>query len=142
MPLKLDPMEDPVLNLTPMVDVVLNLVMFFLVTTHFSKEEQEQQYPIELPKVTAAQPLTGLPDEIVVNVAADGTMYLGKEQRTPEILEEELRAAVKRYADQEVMIRGEADGPYQHVMTVLNICHRAGVTNLRLANRALTGASP
>lgn len=142
MPLKLDPMEDPVLNLTPMVDVVLNLVMFFLVTTHFSKEEQEQQFPIELPKVTAAQPLTGLPDEIVVNVSADGTIYLGKEQRTSEVLEEELRAAVIRYAEQEVMIRGEADGPYQHVMTVLNICHRAGITNLRLANRALTGASP
>ena len=142
MPLKLEPMEDPALNLTPMVDVVLNLVMFFLVTPHFSKAEQEQQYPIELPKVTAAQPLTGLPDEIVVNVSRDGTIYLGKQQRTADALEQELKAAVTRYKDQEVMIRGEADGPYQHVMTVLNICHRAGITNLRLANRALSGASP
>jgi len=142
MPLKLEPMEDPALNLTPMVDVVMNLVMFFLVTTHFSKAEQEQQYPVELPKVTAAQPLTGLPDEIVVNVSGDGTIYLGKQQRTADALEQELRAAVTRYKEQEVMIRGEADGPYQHVMTVLNICHRAGITNLRLANRAVTGASP
>lgn len=142
MPLKLDPMEDPALNLTPMVDVVLNLVMFFLVTTHFSKAEVEQQYPIELPKVTAAQPLTGLPDEIVVNVSQDGSIYLGKERRTPEALEQELRTAVERYAEQEVMIRGQADGPYQHVMTVLNICHRAGVTNLRLANRAISGEAP
>jgi biopolymer transport protein ExbD len=142
MPLKLEPLEDPALNLTPMVDVILNLVMFFLVTTQFSKGHQEQQYPIELPKVTAAQPLTGLPDEIIVNVSQDGTIYLGKQQQTPEALEQELRAAVTRYKDQEVMIRGEADGPYQHVMTVLNICHRAGITNLRLANRTLTGGSP
>jgi biopolymer transport protein ExbD len=142
MPLKLEPMEDPALNLTPMVDVVLNLVMFFLVTTHFSKAEQEQQYPIELPKVTAAQPLTGLPDEIVVNVARDGSIYLGKQQRTPDALELELKAAVARYKDQEVMIRGDADGAFQHVMTVMNICHRAGITNLRLANRLLGGESP
>jgi biopolymer transport protein ExbD len=80
MPLKLEPLEDPALNLTPMVDVILNLVMFFLVTTQFSKGHQEQQYPIELPKVTAAQPLTGLPDEIIVNVSQDGTIYLGKQQ--------------------------------------------------------------
>jgi biopolymer transport protein ExbD len=94
--------------------------MFFLVTTHFSKAEQEQQYPIELPKVTAAQPLTGLPDEIVVNVARDGSIYLGKQQRTPDALELELKAAVARYKDQEVMIRGDADGAFQHVMTVMN----------------------
>lgn len=142
MPLKLDPMEDPALNLTPMVDVVLNLVMFFLVTTHFSKAEEEQHYPIELPKVTSAQPLTGLPDELVINVTEEGRLYLGREERTAEELEQELRAAVGRYAEQAVIIRGEADGPYQHVMTVLNICHRAGITNLRLANRALTGSAP
>lgn len=142
MPLKLEPMEDPALNLTPMVDVVLNLVMFFLVTTHFSKAEQEQQYPIELPKVTSAQPLTGLPDEVVVNVTGDGKLYLGKEERSADELEQDLRAAVGRYAEQAVMIRGEADGPYQHVMTALNVCHRAGITNLRLANRALTGSTP
>lgn len=142
MPLKLDPMEDPALNLTPMLDVVLNLVMFFLVTTHFSQAEEEQQYPIELPKVTSAQPLTGLPDELVVNIDGEGRFYLGKTERSPEALEAELRAAAGRYADQAVMVRGEADGPYQHVMTVLNICHRAGITNLRLANRALSGAAP
>ena len=142
MPLKLDPMEDPALNLTPMVDVVLNLVMFFLVTTHFSKASEEQQFPIELPTVTAAQPLTGLPDELVINVTRDGTFYLGQEERTEDSLEQALRTAVARYADQEVMIRGEADGPYQHVMTVLNICNRAGITNLRLANRAVSGAAP
>jgi biopolymer transport protein ExbD len=142
MPLKLEPMEDPALNLTPMVDVVLNLVMFFLVTTHFSKAEQEQQYPVELPRVTAAQPLTGVPDELVINVARDGSMYLGKQPRTADELEIELRAAVARYAEQSVLIRGEAEGPYQHVMTALNICQRAGATNLRLANRVTSGASP
>jgi biopolymer transport protein ExbD len=69
-------------------------------------------------------------------------MYLGKQPRTADDLETELRAAVARYAEQSVLIRGEAEGPYQHVMTALNICQRAGATNLRLANRVTSGASP
>lgn len=142
MPLKLDPMEDPALNLTPMVDVVLNLVMFFLVTTHFSKAEEQQQFPVELPRVTSAQPLTGLPDELVINIARDGSMYLGQQPRTEEELTVELRAAAARYSEQSVLIRGDADGLYQPVMTVLNICHEAGLKNLRLANRVTSGASP
>lgn len=142
MPLKLEPIEEPALNLTPMIDVVLNLVMFFLVTTHFSKTEEERQYPIELPRVTTAQPLTGFPDELVINVTQDGSLYLGQQPRSPAELEQDLQAAVARYAEQGVLIRGAADGPYQHVMTVLNLCHRAGVTNLRLANRVETGAMP
>ena len=91
---------------------------------------------------TAAQPLTGLADELAINIDGEGRFYVGKLERSPEALEQELRAAANRYADQSVIIRGEADGPYQHVMTVLNICHRAGITNLRLANRALTGTTP
>lgn len=142
MPLKLDPMEDPALNLTPMLDVVLNLVMFFLVTTHFSHAEEEQQFPIELPKVTAAQPLTGLPDELVINIDREGRFYLGDVERSPEALEEELRAAAGRYADRSVVIRGDGDGLYQPVMTAMNICDRAGISKLRLANRALTGTTP
>mgnify|MGYP002624319898 CR=1 len=133
MPLKLEPMEEPSLNLTPMIDVVLQLVIFFLVGTEFIKTER--QYEVDLPEVTEAQPLMSLPDELVVNVSRDGRFFLGERGVSPEELEGELRAAGQRYTDQSVVIRADAAGPYQHVMTVLNICHRAGISNIQLANR-------
>jgi biopolymer transport protein ExbD len=133
MPLKLDPIEEPALNLTPMIDVVLNLVIFFLVTTQIAKDER--QYEVELPKVTEARPLTALPDAITVNVGSDGALYLGREPRTPDELERELRTAAERYPEQAVVIRGDANGLYQHVMSVLNICHRANISNVQLANQ-------
>ncbi|MCA9079282.1 MAG: biopolymer transporter ExbD, partial [Planctomycetaceae bacterium] len=71
MPLKTQAMEEPALNLTPMIDIVLLLVIFFLVGTQFT--QAERQYEIDLPTVSDAQPLTALPDEIVVNVGRDGT---------------------------------------------------------------------
>lgn len=141
MPLKLPEPEEPVLNLTPMVDVVLQLVIFFMVGTSFVERDRkrEHQYEVALPTVTEAQPLTALPDELVVNVARDGQLFLGREPRTAGELEGELQAAVARYQDQAVVVRGDGEGPYQHVMTVLNLCKRAGVANVQLANRLEAG---
>ncbi|MBX3440130.1 MAG: biopolymer transporter ExbD, partial [Planctomycetaceae bacterium] len=76
MPLKTQQPEEPALNLTPMIDIVLLLVIFFMVGTQFT--EAERQYQIDLPAVSVAQPLTALPDEIVVNVAKDGSVQVKK----------------------------------------------------------------
>lgn len=133
MPLKTQQIDEPALNLTPMIDIVLLLVIFFMVGTQFA--QHESQYEIELPKVTEAQPLTALPDEIVVSITRDGTLYLGGQSRTLDEVERDLSAARERFPQQVVIIRGDADGPYQHVMTVLNICKRARITNVQLANR-------
>ena len=67
MPLRTDSLEEPQLNLTPMIDIVFLLIIFFMVGTRFS--ENEQQYEIELPKASAVEPMTSRPDAIVINVA-------------------------------------------------------------------------
>lgn len=133
MPIKTPDLEEPQLILTPMVDIVMLIMIFFMVSTEFRRIEN--QYEIKLPKVMEAQPLTALPDELVVNVQSDGTIRLGAEQKTLDELEVELTAARQRYADQVVVIRGDGEGPYQHVMTILNICKRARINNIQLANR-------
>lgn len=137
MPLKTQQIEEPALNLTPMIDIVLLLVIFFMVGTQFA--QYESQYEIDLPRVTEAQPLTSLPDELVVSVAEDGTLYIGGESKSITEIEETLKTARDRYADQVVIIRGDAHGPYQHVMTVLSLCKRARISNVQLANRLEEG---
>lgn len=139
MPLKLEQIEEPGLNLTPMIDIVLLLVIFFMVGTEFT--QAERQYEIELPRVADAQPLTNLPDEIVVNITRNGEFFLGREPRSLEDLESELRTAAARYGDQAVIIRADGGGPYQHVMTVLSICQRANISNVQLANRVDSGGA-
>ena len=133
MPLKLQDLEEPTLNLTPMIDIVLLLVIFFMVGTQFT--EAERQYDISLPTVTEARPLTSAPDELVVNVSGSGDVFLGERQVTYEVLEEQLNAARARYAGQAVVIRGDREIAYQTVMTLLNICQKSGITNIQLANR-------
>lgn len=133
MPLKTDTIEEPTLNLTPMIDIVFLLIIFFMVGTQFA--QMERQYDIQLPTVSAAQPLTSLPDEIVINVRRTGEIIVRTQQLTLGELRQMLREAKRNYEDQAVVIRGEGDGQYQHVVNVLSICHEENISAISLAHR-------
>lgn len=139
MPLKVEAPEEPSMNMTPMIDVVLLLVIFFMVGTQFS--ESESEFDIDLPTVAAAQPLTGGPDSLTVNVLRDGSYRLGERAVSLGELERELRAAQARFAQQAVVVRGDGQGLYQPVMSVLDLCRRARIVNVQLANRIDEGLS-
>jgi len=133
MPLKIDTVEEPDINLTPMIDIVFLLIIFFMVGTKFT--EMERQYDVKLPTVSDAQPLSNLPDEMILNVKSDGGIVLNDEQLTLDELQGKLELAKQNYADQAVLIRGDASGPYQHVMDVLAVCNRSKISFVSLANR-------
>ena len=134
MPLKnIELVDEPHLNLTPMIDIVFLLIVFFMVGTQFT--DTEQHYDIQLPTVSDAEPLTSRPDELVINVLSDGTILLEGKTQSLEDLEARLRSAQQNYADQEVIVRGDASGQYQHIMDVLAACHGAHITHISLANR-------
>lgn len=134
MPLKVaDPNSEPTLNLTPMIDIVFLLIIFFMVGTQFTK--QELHFDVQVPSVSDAPPLTNRPDEIVVNVSADGSVSILDELMTLAVLEQRLTDAVENYSDQSVVVRGSGPDPYQNVMDVLAACHRARVDHISLASR-------
>lgn len=125
MPLKTEAPDDPGINLTPMVDVVFLLIIFFMVGTQFA--ESEKYHEINLPSATEARPLTGLPDEIVINITREGSILVGREPQSFEQLESTLQEAHDRYADQTVIVRGDQEAQYGTVMAVLDACKRAGL---------------
>ena len=133
MPLKTETVEEPRLNLTPMIDIVFLLIIFFMVGTQFA--QMERQYDINLPTVSVPQPLTSRPDEIVINVRANGQIIVKQQSLSKAELAKMLQEAKRNYADQAVVIRGEAEGPYQHVIDVLAICHQARIESISLAHR-------
>src|SRR5580693_663753 len=105
MPLKVEPPEEPYLNMTPLVDVILNLLIFFMLGTRFA--EEERQIDIQVPSVSHAQPLTAPPDDIIVNVFPDGHIVVNQETLSPAQLEKLLHAAQRRFKDQAVLVRGD-----------------------------------
>lgn len=134
MPLQVaDPAEEPGLNLTPMIDIVFLLIIFFMVGTHFTKPEQRTD--VQLPTTSEAQPLTSLPDEIVINVIAKDRVVVRDEPLSLVQLEQSLKAAKANYADQAVVLRGSGPDPYQNVMDVLAVCSRVRISHISLASQ-------
>lgn len=143
MPLRPIDDEEIDIKLAPMIDVFMLLMIYFMVVSQFTKlQNKERQFEIKLPTAASAQPLTARPDEIVVNVDKVGKFYVGEEAVTPEQLQQRLEEAQKNYAEQEVMIRGDGGGNYQHIMDVLSICHQVKITNIKLANTAKSNTKP
>ncbi len=137
MPLKTHIDEQPTLNLTPMIDVVFLLIIFFMVGTKFT--ELERKLGLEVPEVSEVKTLTPAPERRVINVFNDGHIELDRETVSVQELVQRLSQAQSEYADLGVLVRGDAEGAFQNVATVLGACREAGVTDMgisvRLASR-------
>jgi biopolymer transport protein ExbD len=143
-PLKTPEMTDePNLNLTPMIDIVFLLLIFFIAagTQLIAETNQEREYDINLPAVSDAPPLTSLPDEVVVNVLADGNIVADGAARSLAELRQLLVAKQTSFPNQGVVIRGDRTVPYQRVMEVLEACKESKIRHVSLAGRIQANAT-
>ena len=133
MPLKTEQVEEPSLNLTSMIDIVFLLIIFFMVGTQFT--EQERLFELNMPQVSAAPPLTSLPDDLVINIRQDGKIFVSGTETSLEALRIRLDKARANYDDQGVVIRQDAEGIHQNLMSVLSVCHSAQIRNISIASQ-------
>ena len=133
MPLKTYQDELPAINLTPMLDIVFNLIIFFVVGTRFIGAETK--LPVKVPEVSEAGKLQPAPEKRVINVYRDGRISLDDRFLTTDQLRQELTATRARYAGLGVIVRGDAEGTFQSVATVLNACRQAGISELGISVR-------
>ncbi len=133
MPLKTHKDDAPTLNLTPMIDVVFLLIIFFMVGTKFA--EMEHKIAVMVPSVSDVGALTPAPERRVINVHRDGSISLDQNDVTLAELTEQLRNGREQYSQLGVVVRGDADGAFQNVASVLNACREAGIAELGISVR-------
>ncbi len=122
------------LSLTPLIDVVFLLLIFFLVTSEF--DDEERRLDIVLPSASSATPMTRKPREIVIDVDAEGQIYLRGKAVQWEELERLLTAAVAdNPANQSAIIRADATTSFQPVVSVMDICNRTGIADYSVTTR-------
>jgi len=135
MPLKTHLDEQPTLNLTPMIDVVFLLIIFFMVGTKFT--ELERKIGLEVPGVVDKGALSAAPERKVINIYRDGRITLDRREVDLDELTRQLADARSQYADLGVLIRGDKEGQFQRVASVLNACRQAGVRDLGISVRPM-----
>jgi len=123
------------INLTPLIDVVFLLLIFFMVSTTFTKETH---LSVDLPEAVGdLQPSVVDQIEIIVdtqgNYSVNGTMLVNKQLDT-------LRAAIHEIAGDNTkipfIITGDAKSAYQAVISVMDLAGQMGFTNLSLTTKA------
>jgi biopolymer transport protein ExbD len=121
-------------NLTPLIDVVFLLLIFFMVSTTFTRETR---LSVMLPEATGVAPVTDS-RMIEVSIAADGTFVVNGERLTRSD-RDTLRAVLLPLSQQgtEVpfVIIADAQATHQAVVTVMDVAGRLGFANLSIATQ-------
>jgi len=115
------------INVTPLVDVMLVLLIIFMVTAPIL----QQGVAIDLPK-TKAGPLAGAEEQLVVNIAKTGQVYLNDAPYTLSQLTEKLRAIASARRDRPLYVRADQGVPYGQVMRAMAAVREAGLVGVGL----------
>jgi biopolymer transport protein ExbD len=126
--------ELPQINMTPMVDVILCLLVFFMAATRLY-DWDESEFTVKVPEVADAAPLTAAPDDLVLTVLRAGVVAVDQTTYDLDSLGAMLRQKREQFANQGVLIRGEASLAYQDLADVLSVCDSAGIRNVGLPVR-------
>jgi len=121
------------INVVPYIDVMLVLLIIFMVTAPLLK----QGVDVDLPNAPANPLDVDSPEPIVVSVDRKGAMFLNiapdsEAQIDAPTLVQMVRAALKKEPKRPVMVRGDANGPYQNVVSALVLLQQADVGSVGL----------
>lgn len=128
--------EEISINLTPLIDVVFLLLIFFMVTTTFTRESH---LSISLPEASAHAPEhASETDSIDVVVGAEGQYRVnGQLLVTSDALT--LKRALLKLAgerrDLPFIITADAQATHQSVVTVMDVAGQLGFSGLSITTR-------
>jgi biopolymer transport protein ExbD len=123
------------LPLTPLVDIVFLLLMFFMLTSNFTKfgnlglgltAVSQRQVPQGLPQKTA-------PPALIVNVEAHGALRVNGRMVNPD----QLKAVLDDFAAKDIssaIIRSGPGASVQDLVTALEIAQNSKLQNIKVAD--------
>ena len=126
------------INLTPLIDVVFLLLIFFMVSTTFTRETQ---LSIDLPQASGDETQREQREvEIIIGrtgeYAVNGKALVNSQEAT-------LKAAIETAADNDVsiplIITADANTPYQAVVTAMDAAGQLGFVHISMTTRKPAG---
>jgi biopolymer transport protein ExbD len=125
--------EEPEINVVSLIDVVLLLVVFFMLSTHFTREGRLH---VELPRASAVPAARGRPKAVVITVTESGAYLVnGREllNNSPDTLRAALAAEPAATRKHTVLIRADARATQQSVVTAMDVLGELGFAKLDIA---------
>ena len=122
------------INLTPLIDVVFLLLIFFMVSTTFTKETQ---LLIELPESSIEE--TSLEEQVVdISISKRGSIAVNQRLVFDADLDS-LVAAITEVSGTKntvpIVISADAETPHQSVVMVMDAAGRLGFTKIKISTK-------
>lgn len=122
------------INLTPLIDVVFLLLIFFMVSTTFTKETHIK---LQLPEAEG-DPAPERPEQIEVTINAEGAYAINGNALVNAEIQTVVTALEKLGpvdASIPFIITADAKVAYDSVVTIMDAAGRVGYTNLSMTTR-------
>lgn len=126
--------EDQGINLTPLIDVVFLLLIFFMVSTTFTKETH---LSVDLPEAVGEQS-SDLPEQIEILINSDGSYSVnGLALVNNQVVT--LRSALEKTSEGNnqvpLVITADAKTPHQAVVQAMDVAGQLGFARLSITTR-------
>jgi biopolymer transport protein ExbD len=135
------------INLTPLIDIVFLLLIFFMVSTTFTKESQLK---IQLPEAKGEESRPQEIPQLIIEISALG-VYAVKGpsdeaarqvlNTSPDALQRVIRTAAENQ-DQDkmvVIVRADKQTPHEAVIRALSVAGQLGLTRITFATESQSG---
>ena len=118
------------INVTPMVDVMLVLLIIFMVIAPMLRPDRL----VEMAKTSNPVDMSDAAkeDALVVAVAHDGTIFLGNEVVTADVLTQRVKDRLSTRSDHTVFVRADARARYKSLADAVDDVRSAGAEQLGL----------
>lgn len=126
--------ESVEVNLTPLIDVVFLLLIFFMVSTTFTKENH---LSIDLPEASAEQQPVAT-NRLEIIITASGSYSINDKSLVNNQLDTLKRGLVKAANGEQglpVTITADANTPHQAVVRAMDAAGQTGFVNLSITTR-------
>lgn len=127
-------------QLAPMIDIVFLLLIFFIVTWQFSKDEFDLK--VKVPASTQGTQTKRPLGEKIINVREDGALRIDGTVVSQDELFTRLKNVARVHKNQPVRLRGDLGCDWQTMVTVIDVCQRAGIWNISFATQKPESAAP
>lgn len=130
--------EEDSINLTPLIDVVFLLLIFFMVSTTFTRETHLE---IDLPEAEG-KPSETQAEQLEILISAEGH-YSVNGQRLANNQMATLRSALEQISEGDtarpLVISADANAPHQAVVSAMDAAGQMGFVHLSITTRQPQG---
>ena len=133
--------EEVTINLTPLIDIVFLLLIFFMVSTTFSKESQLR---IRLPDASPDSEVEQRPSRLVVAITKSGDYSIrGPNESTGHhllsrersVLAQAMAKVAQGTDDLVVVIRADRKTPHEAVVQAMDVARKLGLVRITFSTQ-------